>query len=187
MDPKTLYCSGPYHSVTPELRIFLHLARVPSSFSPVHVSRRYLWNETECLPCPEGMYCPGNFLPAYQLAGYWVEHSDIGGLSYYSVFSCRDASRCPAGDPGQCNVGRTGRACADCFLGYASDVDGSCKPCDALSMWPFLLLPIVMLGLLPLLVAASILMSRARRVAVSIFLVCVIFGQLVVCLQSLEA
>ncbi|CAE7891364.1 unnamed protein product, partial [Symbiodinium necroappetens] len=30
-------------------------------------------------------------------------------------------------------------------------------------------------------------MSRARRVAVSIFIVCVIFGQLVVCLQSLEA
>ncbi|CAE7632015.1 unnamed protein product [Symbiodinium sp. CCMP2592] len=133
------------------------------------------------------MYCPGNVFPAYQLAGYWVEHSDIGGLSHYSVFSCRDASRCLAGDPGQCNVGRTGRACADCFRGYASDVDGSCKPCDALSMWPFLLLPIVMLGLLPLLVAASILMSRARRVAVSIFIVCVIFGQLVVCLQSLEA
>ena len=103
------------------------------------------------------------------------------------MFSCRDASRCPAGEPGQCNVGRTGRACADCFRGYASDVDGSCRPCDALSLWPFLLLPIVMLGLLPLIVAASILMSRARRVAVSIFIVCVIFGQLVVCLQSLEA
>ena len=151
------------------------------------VARRYLWNGTECLSCPEGMDCPGGNAFPMQLSGFWVEHSYVEGLSYFSVFSCRDASRCPAGEPGQCNVGRTGRACADCFRGYASDVDGSCKPCDALSLWPFLLLPIVMLGLLPLLVAASILMSRARRVAVSIFIVCVIFGQLVVCLQSLEA
>ncbi|CAE7245961.1 unnamed protein product, partial [Symbiodinium sp. KB8] len=148
---------------------------------------RYLWNETECMPCPEGMYCAGDSFPVFQLAGYWVEQSYVEGLSSYSVFSCRETSRCPAGEPGLCNVGRTGRACADCFRGYASDVDGSCKPCDALSMWPFLLLPIVMLGLLPLLVAATILMSRARRVAISIFIVCVIFGQLVVCLQSLEA
>ncbi|CAE7251651.1 scube2, partial [Symbiodinium microadriaticum] len=147
---------------------------------------RYLWNETECMPCPEGMYCAGDSFPVFQLAGYWVEQSYVEGLSSYSVFSCRETSRCPAGEPGLCNVGRTGRACADCFRGYASDVDGSCKPCDALSMWPFLLLPIVMLGLLPLLVAATILMSRARRVAISIFIVCVIFGQLVVCLQSLE-
>ena len=173
----------------PELRIFLHLARVPSSASSslIYVSRRYLWNETECMPCPEGMYCAGDSFPVFQLAGYWVEQSYVEGLSSYSVFSCRETSRCPAGEPGLCNVGRTGRACADCFRGYASDVDGSCKPCDALSMWPFLLLPIVMLGLLPLLVAATILMSRARRVAISIFIVCVIFGQLVVCLQSLEA
>ena len=122
-----------------------------------------------------------------QLRGFWAENLGTEARSRYSVYSCRDPARCPQGPPGRCSFGRTGRACADCFLGYASDVDGSCRPCDALSLWPFLLLPIVILGLLPLLVAASILVSRARRVATSIFIVCVIFGQLVVCLQSLEA
>lgn len=81
----------------------------------------------------------------------------------------------------------TGRACADCFKGFAAAADGSCQPCDALQLWPFILLPLVVIAVVPLLVFAGIVLSRARKVAISVFVVCLVFGQLVVCLQSLEA
>jgi len=144
------------------------------------------WEQSSatCRPCPFGLICKGGQSEPIQRAGYWAEGPRDSG---YSVFLCQDALQCPEGPVGECASGREGRACADCYKGYAGDIDGTCRPCDVSVLWPFFLVPIVVVGLVPVLVAASIVMSRARRVAISIFIVCVVFGQLVVCLQSLEA
>ena len=50
-----------------------------------------------------------------------------------------------------------------------------------------MLLPLAVIAIVPLLVFAGIVLSKARKVAISVFVVCLVFGQLVVCLQSLEA
>ncbi|CAE7632088.1 unnamed protein product [Symbiodinium sp. CCMP2592] len=142
------------------------------------------WEQQRCIGCPADFICNGSFMPPLQRAGTWAEALEGGG---YSIYYCRDVLRCPEALPGSCATGRTGRACADCFKGFAAAADGSCQPCDALQLWPFILIPLVVIAVVPLLVFAGIVLSRARKVAISVFVVCLVFGQLVVCLQSLEA
>eukprot|EP00438_Fugacium_kawagutii_P014794 Skav228783 [mRNA] locus=scaffold589:636513:638072:- [translate_table: standard] len=88
---------------------------------------------------------------------------------------------------GSCAVGREGQACGSCKKGHAPTFHGRCVPCDGGSLWPILLVLLVTLGAMPLILAAGIFVTRARRAALSLFMVSIIFGQVVVCLQALDA
>ena len=135
-----------------------------------------------CVTCPVGLICEKG--KAEQLPGFWANPSD---LSVAKVFQCRDQLQCPGGAVGSCAVGRKGRACGSCIKGYASEFDGTCAPCGGRSLWPILVMLLVTLGAIPLILVAGIFASRARRAALSIFMVSIIFGQVVVCLQALDA
>ena len=135
-----------------------------------------------CVTCPVGLKCEKG--KAEQLPGFWANPSD---LSVAKVFQCRDQLQCPGGAVGSCAEGRKGRACASCIKGYASEFDGTCAPCGGRSLWPILVMLLVTLGAIPLILVAGIFASRARRAALSIFMVSIIFGQVVVCLQALDA
>ena len=162
-----------------------------------------------CVRCPEGMFCPGLSLELpSQKPGFWAkamvtvrdrgtgdgDHSpwpeNVGMEIWggpFTVFQCRDQLQCPGGAVGSCAVGRKGRACGSCIKGYASEFDGTCAPCGGRSLWPILVMLLVTLGAIPLILVAGIFASRARRAALSIFMVSIIFGQVVVCLQALDA
>ena len=146
-----------------------------------------------------GMSCPGDHARPLQDAGFWVEPTirsvDIWGTGHwqelwggpFSVFQCRDALQCPGGAVGLCATGREGRACGSCITGFAAQFDGTCAKCGGQSLWPIIVVLLVVVGALPLALAAGIFMTRARRAALSIFMVSIIFGQVVVCLQALDA
>ena len=138
---------------------------------------------TKCLNCSAGLLCENDV--ALQLKGFWAvwgESSD-----FLSVFQCRDALQCPGGAVGACATGREGRACGSCITGFAAQFDGTCAKCGGQSLWPIIVMLLVVVGALPLALAAGIFMTRARRAALSIFMVSIIFGQVVVCLQALDA
>ncbi|CAK9038848.1 Uncharacterized protein SCF082_LOCUS22793 [Durusdinium trenchii] len=138
------------------------------------------WNAT-CSSCIRGLVCQGAFVG--QLPGYWAE--DTG--SDFSVFECRDQLQCPGGAIGTCAPGRVGRACGSCAEGLAPKEDGTCSKCGGQAYWGIMLVVLVTFGVIPLVVVFGIFMTRLKRTALSIFMVSIIFGQIVVCLQSLDA
>ena len=173
---------------------------------------RYNVNWTACAECPEGLTCNGGPELPEQKAGFWaaISGNDVSGGSTsdsltsvplggsnsfvtsssslsFSVFRCRDGFQCPGGPVGSCARGREGRACGSCVKGHAPEYDGTCAPCGGRSLWPILLMLLVTLGAIPLILVAGIFVTRARRAALSIFMVSIIFGQVVVCLQALDA
>eukprot|EP00913_Durusdinium_trenchii_P024492 g22993.t1 len=168
------------------------------------------WNAT-CSSCIRGLVCQGAFVG--QLPGYWAE--DTG--SDFSVFECRDQLQCPGGAIGTCAPGRVGRACGSCAEGLAPKEDGTCSMLGSgrgarsaggedgrigqlgsavlrrkvvfkeEAYWGIMLVVLVTFGVIPLVVVFGIFMTRLKRTALSIFMVSIIFGQIVVCLQSLDA
>eukprot|EP00435_Cladocopium_sp_Y103_P073637 s233_g44.t1 len=121
---------------------------------------------TKCLNCSVGLLCENDI--ALQLKGFWAvwgESSDS-----LSVFQCRDALQCPGGDVGTCAAGREGRACGSCITGFAAQFDGTCAKCGGQSLWPIIVMLLVVVGALPLALVAGIFMTRARRAALSIFM-----------------
>lgn len=163
--------------------------------------------ESNCSECPAGMHCPGEAFLPQQKAGFWAYTTNLiqrdpnvavvsvgslgsSGVLYgppYSVYQCRNELQCPAGEVMTCAKNRIGQACGSCMKGHSAQFDGTCKICDGESLWPVFLMLFVSLALLPLIVAAGLIMTKARRTALSVFMVSLIFGQIVVCLQGLDA
>ncbi len=147
----------------------------------------YWMNSTlSCVECPMGMSCAGGQKLPEQLPGYWAEASLLN-RSTFSVFQCRDQLQCPGGDAGSCPAGRIGRACGSCRENFAAELNGECSKCTGRSYWPIFVMLSGVCLILPLVIAAGIFMTRARRAALSIFMVSIIFGQVVVCMQGLDA
>ena len=55
---------------------------------------------------------------------------------------------------GACATGREGRACGSCITGFAAQFDGTCAKCGGQSLWPIIVMLLVVVGALPLALAA---------------------------------
>ena len=87
----------------------------------------------QCILCGPGLNCTfGNGEPE-QLAGFWVDvHSNQG--SSLSVYRCRNALECPAGQLGTCAPGRSGRACNNCKAWHRKNTKGQCEACSGVDV-----------------------------------------------------
>eukprot|EP00742_Colponemidia_sp_Colp-10_P001846 GILJ01001976.1.p1 GENE.GILJ01001976.1~~GILJ01001976.1.p1 ORF type:complete len:2118 (+),score=232.26 GILJ01001976.1:50-6355(+) len=85
-------------------------------------------NTTNCLPCPEGGYCPGGNSPISPLQGYWIPLAADSLFSTSSVYRCGSTEACPGGSRGYCAVGYHGDLCAACDEGHYT-LNGLCIAC----------------------------------------------------------
>ncbi|CAE7898380.1 ttrS, partial [Symbiodinium necroappetens] len=135
----------------------------------------------QCVPCLEGLVCPGGNGPPLQKAGYWVDTAGHG----HSAYRCRDKWQCPEGPLGWCSDGREGRACNNCKEWHRQGTQGRCKPCEGVDVLPAMLL------LLATVLTGGVLLSfvhtnaaRQRLGQVTVFLTA---GQIILMLQLMAA
>eukprot|EP00929_Paragymnodinium_shiwhaense_P099659 TRINITY_DN6143_c0_g1_i3.p1 TRINITY_DN6143_c0_g1~~TRINITY_DN6143_c0_g1_i3.p1 ORF type:complete len:1107 (-),score=203.67 TRINITY_DN6143_c0_g1_i3:225-3545(-) len=81
-----------------------------------------------CVPCPQGLNCPGGNEAPMQEKGFYVEVLDAADRSYH-VFECQDENLCPAGQPGLCAAPYSSRSCAICGADSVN-TDHTCKACN---------------------------------------------------------
>ncbi|CAJ1424611.1 unnamed protein product [Effrenium voratum] len=139
----------------------------------------YLDGDT-CRVCPKGLECTGGRTPPKQLAGMYAELHD----GSFSVFLCKQHHHCPEGPPGSCVLGRVRRGCSSCKAGTQSSSDGSCVECKPWEVATWLLL-LAMIG--AGLKAVKWIGTNFRKAALTVAVLGVMFGQVVVCMQSVEA
>ncbi|CAE7718406.1 SCUBE3 [Symbiodinium microadriaticum] len=135
----------------------------------------------QCVPCAEGLVCPGGNGPPLQKAGFWVDTAAHG----HSAYRCRDKWQCPEGPLGWCSDGREGRACNNCKEWHRQGTQGRCKPCEGVDVLPAMLL------LLATVLTGGVLLSfvhtnaaRQRLGQVTVFLTA---GQIILMLQLMAA
>ena len=139
----------------------------------------YLDGDT-CRVCPKGLECTGGRTPPKQLAGMYAELHN----GSFSVFLCKQHHHCPEGPPGSCVLGRVRRGCSSCKAGTQSSSDGSCVECKPWEVATWLLL-LAMIG--AGLKAVKWIGTNFRKAALTVAVLGVMFGQVVVCMQSVEA
>ena len=83
-----------------------------------------------CVPCQEGLVCPGGSQAPSQRGGYWVDvaNSDVD-RRVFSVIRCRNFLECPDGPLASCASGREGIGCGNCQDDHYKADDGRCDPC----------------------------------------------------------
>ncbi|CAE7039446.1 CRMB1 [Symbiodinium sp. KB8] len=147
------------------------------------------WYNGSCISCQEGLFCKGGLAPVEQKAGFWVEVENVGSdemdeMPRYSVFLCRDTLQCPQGGPGQCATGRTGRSCGACMLGTSARSNGTCQLCDGIQLLPIIFW-LAAVALLVLVLTFGCMLGK--KMTLNAAMITVVFGQMVVCMQSLAA
>ncbi|CAE7033301.1 ttrS [Symbiodinium sp. CCMP2592] len=135
----------------------------------------------QCIPCTQGLVCPGGNGPPLQKAGFWVDTAEHG----YSAYRCRDRWQCPEGLLSSCSDGREGLACNNCKEWHRQGSQGKCKPCEGVDVLPAMLL------LLATVLTGGVLLSfvhtnaaRQRLGQVTVFLTA---GQIILMLQLMAA
>lgn len=103
-------------------------------------TKSYMQPTAGCVPCLEGLECPGGNAEPWQSAGYWVDVADLGQrqVQDYIIYRCRDTHQCPQGPLGTCAAGRHGPACNNCRDLHYPSSGGECLPCRATSGIPLI-------------------------------------------------
>jgi len=131
----------------------------------------------ECVPCLEGMQCPG-LSTVYIEPGYYADVS-------LSIFTCYgDERRCVGGIPGDtCARGRRGISCAQCLPDMTTTSGVDCQPCSASDQAPFFVLLTLYLGGLVLLYEVTYA-TRGSAKSLSVVISAIAIGMLVTSLQQ---
>eukprot|EP00930_Biecheleria_cincta_P104916 TRINITY_DN973_c0_g1_i8.p1 TRINITY_DN973_c0_g1~~TRINITY_DN973_c0_g1_i8.p1 ORF type:complete len:2075 (+),score=300.87 TRINITY_DN973_c0_g1_i8:111-6335(+) len=110
--------------------------RYPSATTEVDCicAEGYYSHGSDCFRCGEGMSCDIGTTVPQQVAGFWIETKAnvsrrLATSMEYSVFKCHSVQECPAGPPGTCARGRTGKACAVCMDMHYKGDGGECNVC----------------------------------------------------------
>jgi hypothetical protein len=140
-----------------------------------------------CVPCEEGLACPGGNQPPTQGRGYWVDvlNSDLDGRAY-SVIRCRNKLECPASEElGACAEGRQGTGCGNCQDNHHKGKMGRCDPCSTGEVAPLVLtILLVAVGLALLYRYANMDPTKQPLTTVTVALT---LGQLAAAVQTLGA